>query len=63
MGVKKILFQIKTKIYVAADKQTKKRSDEMFKEKFGIDRESESLNVNITDLETYQIIHLLRSLV
>ena len=31
-------------------------------EKFGIDRESESLNVNITDLETYQIIHLLRSL-
>ena len=55
-------ISVKTKIYVAADSQTKKRSDEMFIEKFGIDRESESLNVNITDLETYQIIHLLRSL-
>ena len=62
MGVKENPISVKTKIYVAADEQTKKSSDEMFQEKFGIDRESESLNVNITDLETYQIIHLLRSL-
>lgn len=52
----------KTKIYVASDKQIKNRSDEMFHEKFGINRQSESLHVNMTDLETYQIIHLLRSL-
>lgn len=52
----------KTEIFVASDKQTKIRSDEMFLDKFGIDRESSSLYVNMTDLETYQIIHLLRSL-
>lgn len=52
----------KTKIYVAADENTKNTSDDMFKDKFGVDRSSEPLYVNMTDIETYQIIHLLRSL-
>jgi len=59
---KEIEISTKTEIFVAADKQSKIRSDEMFKDKFGIDRNSSSLHVNMTDLETYQIIHLLRSL-
>ncbi len=52
----------KTKIFVAADEHTKELSDEMFKNKFGKERKSEALYFNITDLETYQVIHLLRSL-
>lgn len=52
----------RTKIYVAAEKHNKTKSDKMFKDKFKIDRDSTPLYVNITDLETYQIIHLLRSL-
>lgn len=52
----------KTKIYVVADEHTRKNSDKMFKEKFGENRESIPLYVNMTDLETYQIIHLLKSL-
>ncbi|MCK9151806.1 ATP-binding protein [Methanobacterium alcaliphilum] len=52
----------KVKVYMPSDITSKERSDDMFKEKFGIDRESELLHVNITELETYQIIHLLRSL-
>lgn len=58
----KNLISDKTKVYVASDKQNKIRFDEMFKQKFDIDRQSQSLYVNMTDLETYQIIHLLRSL-
>ncbi|MEM5815573.1 MAG: ATP-binding protein [Candidatus Aenigmatarchaeota archaeon] len=52
----------KTKVFVAADEYTKQLSDEMFKNKFGKERESEALYFNITDLETYQVIHLLKSL-
>lgn len=52
----------RTKIFVAADEHNKIRSDKMFKEKFKFDRDSTPLYVNITDLETYQIIHLLTSL-
>lgn len=58
----KNLISNKTKVFVASDSQTKIRFDKMFQKKFGIDRQSESLFVNMTDLETYQIIHLLRSL-
>jgi DNA helicase HerA-like ATPase len=52
----------KTEVFVASDKQSRVRSDKMFEDKFGIDRKSQPLQVNMTDLETYQIIHLLRSL-
>lgn len=52
----------KTKIFVAADKYTKELSDELFENKFHVNRNSQSLYFNMTDFETYQIIHLLRSL-
>lgn len=52
----------KTRIFVAADSQTKKISDKLFKKKFGVERKSKSLYFNLTDFETYQIIHLLKSL-
>lgn len=52
----------KTKIFVAADEYTKDLSDDLFENKFRVKRDSESLYFNMTDFETYQIIHLLKSL-
>ncbi|MBC7081834.1 MAG: ATP-binding protein [Thermoplasmatales archaeon] len=52
----------KTKIFVAADEYTRDLSDDFFENKFGVKRDSESLYFNMTDFETYQIIHLLKSL-
>lgn len=52
----------KTEIFVAANEITKQNSDKLFKEIFGINRNSKSLYIRINDLETYQIIHLLKSL-
>jgi DNA helicase HerA-like ATPase len=50
------------KIYVAAESTIKERLDKLFRAKWGQGRNSESLFVNITDLETYQMHHLLSSL-
>lgn len=52
----------KTRIYVAADDITKTESDKLFKERFGKNRDSISFYTHMNKLETYQIIHLLKSL-
>ena len=52
----------KIKIFVVAEKTIQKSSDELFKEKFNKQRDSERLCVNMADLETYQIIYLMQSM-
>jgi len=52
----------KLKIFVSASNIMKDNLDRLFKEKFGMDRNSKRLCVNIADLETYQIISVLSNL-
>ena len=50
------------KVFSVASKYLTENFDQMFSKKYGIDRDSERLTIDITDLETYQIISILNEL-